>query len=124
MPSTEPDPAAALGRDVERLARHSAAIDQRIGDLEGLLQQLATDVATLAARSGPDGDEGVRAWLLTDDPKRHCCVHRWGARAGCADASSSLWAASAEVKLRGVSVPAGGDHRGCAVVLALWALIP
>jgi transposase len=57
-------------------------------------------------------------------PKRHCCVHRWGARAGCADASSSLWAASAEVKLRWFSVPAGGDHGGCAVVLALWALLP
>jgi hypothetical protein len=56
--------------------------------------------------------------------KRHCCVHRWGARAGCADASSSLWAASAEVKFRWISVPAGGDHRGCAVVLALWALVP
>ena len=54
----------------------------------------------------------------------HCCVHRWRARAGCADASSSLWAASAEVKLRWVSVPAGGDHGGCAVVLALWALVP
>ena len=55
---------------------------------------------------------------------RGYCVHRWGARAGCADASSSLWAASAEVKLRWVSVPAGGDHGGCAVVLALWALVP
>src|SRR6185312_1395290 len=43
-----------------------------------------------------------------------------GGRTGCADASSSLWAASAEVKLRWVSVPAGGDHRDCAVVLALW----
>ncbi|MGH3976544.1 MAG: hypothetical protein ACRDS9_24980, partial [Pseudonocardiaceae bacterium] len=28
----------------------------------------ATDVATLAARSAPDGDEAVRSWLLTTDP--------------------------------------------------------
>src|SRR3978361_2075025 len=53
--------------------------------------------------------------MAIDQRRGYCCVHRWGARAGCADASSSLWAASAEVKLRWFSVPAGGDHGGCAV---------
>jgi hypothetical protein len=41
------------------------------------------------------------------------------ARAGCADASSPLSAASAEVKLRWVPISSGGDHGGCALVLAL-----
>ena len=64
------DPAGqALGREVERLARRSVAVEERVGELADLLQQLATDVATLAARAGPDGDEAVRAWLLTDDPQ-------------------------------------------------------
>jgi len=59
----------ALGREVQRLTRSHTAVEQRIGDLEGLLQQLATDVTTLVSRAGPDGDEAVRAWLLTTDPK-------------------------------------------------------
>lgn len=64
------DPAGlALGREAERLARRSVAVEERVGELADLLQQLATDVATLAARVGPDGDEAVRAWLLTDDPQ-------------------------------------------------------
>lgn len=68
-PATEPDPAViALGREVERLTRRSVAVENRIDELADLLQQLATDVATLAARAAPDGDEAVRAWLLTDDP--------------------------------------------------------
>jgi hypothetical protein len=67
-PATEPDQTViALGREVERLTRRSVAVETRIDELADLLQQLATDVATLAARSGPDGDEAVRAWLLTDD---------------------------------------------------------
>ncbi len=71
MPSpTEPDPAVvALGREVQRLTRSHATVDERVGELADLLQMLATDVATLAARSAPDGDEAVRAWLLTTDPK-------------------------------------------------------
>jgi hypothetical protein len=69
MPATtEPDPTViALGREVEWLTRRSGAVETRIDELADLLQQLATDVATLAARAGPDGDEAVRAWLLTDD---------------------------------------------------------
>lgn len=66
---TGPDPVHTLAADVERLARRSVAVEERIGELEGLLQQLATDVATLVSRSSPDGDGGVRAWLLTTDPK-------------------------------------------------------
>lgn len=69
MPSpTEPDPVVvALGREVQRLTRSHTATEERVGELADLLQMLATDVATLAARSGPDGDEAVRAWLLTTD---------------------------------------------------------
>lgn len=58
----------ALGREVERLAHRAVAVEERVGELADLLQQLATDVATLAARAGPDGDEAVRAWLLTNEP--------------------------------------------------------
>ena len=69
MPSpTEPDPAVvALGREVQRLTRSHTTLDDRVGELADLLQQLATDVATLVSRAGPDGDEAVRAWLLTTD---------------------------------------------------------
>ncbi|MGH3783656.1 MAG: hypothetical protein ACRDRO_24295, partial [Pseudonocardiaceae bacterium] len=83
----------------------------------GMVERGRAEVAAAGA-----GNVVLREGLAQDSG--HCCVHRWGARAGCADASSSLCAASAEVKLRWVSVPAGGDHGGCAVVLALWALVP
>ena len=68
-----PDPAVvALGRTVERTVR-------RIGELDGHVHQLATDVHALATRlSAPaaaddetaadDGPPPVRSWLLADDP--------------------------------------------------------
>ncbi|MGH3963019.1 MAG: hypothetical protein ACRDRY_07185 [Pseudonocardiaceae bacterium] len=66
----EPDPAlVALGREVQRLTRSQTTVQERVGELADLLGMLATDVATLAARAGPEGDEAVRAWLLTTDPR-------------------------------------------------------
>src|SRR5947209_3601682 len=59
-----------------------------------------------------------------DDLAGHCCVCRWTARAGCVDAFLPRPVASANVELRWIPVPAGGDHGGCALVLALWALLP
>ncbi|MGH3718319.1 MAG: hypothetical protein ACRDRI_05635 [Pseudonocardiaceae bacterium] len=69
MTGDGPDPAlVALGREVQRLTHAHADAVARVEELTELLTQLATDVATLAARSAPDGDEAVRAWLLTSDP--------------------------------------------------------
>ncbi|MGH3867248.1 MAG: hypothetical protein ACRDQ4_14115 [Pseudonocardiaceae bacterium] len=63
------DPAVvALGRKVQRLTRGQAGVVAQVDELAGLLGQLATDVATLAARCAPEGDEAVRSWLLTTDP--------------------------------------------------------
>ncbi|MEO7194310.1 MAG: hypothetical protein ABIZ05_05730 [Pseudonocardiaceae bacterium] len=63
------DPAlVAFGREVQRLTRGQAVVGARVDELAELLAQLATDVATLAARSAPEGDEAVRSWLLTTDP--------------------------------------------------------
>ncbi|MGH3828490.1 MAG: hypothetical protein ACRDQX_15165 [Pseudonocardiaceae bacterium] len=63
------DPAVvALGREVQRLTRNQTVVGARVEELAELLSQLATDVATLAARSAPDGDEAVRSWLLTTNP--------------------------------------------------------
>ncbi|MGH8574348.1 MAG: hypothetical protein ACREX8_17490, partial [Gammaproteobacteria bacterium] len=68
-PPPEPDLAVlALGREVQRLTRSQAVVEERVGELADLLGMLATDVATLASRAGPEGDEAVRAWLLTTDP--------------------------------------------------------
>ncbi|MGH3770199.1 MAG: hypothetical protein ACRDRW_02170 [Pseudonocardiaceae bacterium] len=69
MTGDGPDPAVvALGREVQRLTRAHADAVARVEELAELLTQLPTDVTTLAARSAPDGDEAVRAWLLTSDP--------------------------------------------------------
>lgn len=54
----------------------------------------------------------------------HCCVRRWEARAGCADASSLLSDARAAVQLRWIPVPAGCDLGGSALVPALRAFLP
>lgn len=56
--------AAGLGREVERLAR-------RQGELEGLVQRLAEDIATCAPPAGGDEEpSGLRPWLTADDPER------------------------------------------------------
>lgn len=65
----DPTHQPGLAADVERLARRVATDTTRINALAELLTQLATDVATLAARSAPDGDDAVRAWLLTEVPE-------------------------------------------------------
>lgn len=70
MTPTGADPGGALGREVERVARRVVAVETRIDELAELLEQLATDVATLVARAGPSEDEAVRAWLLTEDPEQ------------------------------------------------------
>ncbi|MCA1697106.1 MAG: hypothetical protein LC749_21655, partial [Actinobacteria bacterium] len=67
MTPTDANSPAALGREVERLTRRSKANEKRAEELAELLATLATDVTTLVARE-PGGDEGVRAWLLTEDP--------------------------------------------------------
>lgn len=64
MAPTDPDPREVLlafGRQLERTTR-------RTDDLEELLTQLATDVATLVTRDGPNDGGAPRSWLLTDDP--------------------------------------------------------
>ena len=71
MTAPDPDPrVAALGREVERVAR-------RVDNMELLLRQLAADVAGLARvlepsspEDGEDDDTGtgaVRSWLLGED---------------------------------------------------------
>lgn len=65
MAPTDPDPRdilLAFGRQLERTTH-------RVDDLDELLTQLATDVATLVSRTGPHDDGGPpRSWLLTEDP--------------------------------------------------------
>ncbi len=64
MAPADPDPrevVLAFGRQLERTTR-------RVDDLDGLLTQLATDVATLVSREGPNDGGPPRSWLLTDDP--------------------------------------------------------
>jgi hypothetical protein len=70
MTSPQDGPGVALGRELERLTRRLGAAEARTGELADLLEQLATDVATLVARTGPGQDEEVRAWLLTEDPQQ------------------------------------------------------
>jgi hypothetical protein len=64
----DPSPVLALGREVERLTRRSAAHDVRIEDLAALLQQLATDLTTLAPTTTTTPEPPVRSWLLGQDP--------------------------------------------------------
>jgi len=66
----------------------------------------------------------VRVGLLLRQLPRHCCVHRCEAQAGCVDASLPLSVTSAEVNLCWVSFPAIGAHSGCALVVALGAVVP
>jgi hypothetical protein len=66
--SADENPGAALGRELERLTRRVGSLEIRIDEFAQLLEQLATDVATLLTRAGPDEDDMVRAWLLTEDP--------------------------------------------------------
>lgn len=65
MPPTDPGPARetllAFGRHLDRTTR-------RVGELDELLTQLATDVATLVSRAGPNEGGPPRSWLLTEDP--------------------------------------------------------
>jgi hypothetical protein len=68
--SPQDGPGVALGRELERLTRRVGAAEARTGELADLLEQLATDVATLVARAGPGQDEEVRAWLLIEDPQQ------------------------------------------------------
>jgi hypothetical protein len=57
------DRVTAIARQQERLARRVQAIDDAVA-------QLATDVQTLVARSGPTDGGPPMAWLLQDDPGR------------------------------------------------------
>lgn len=68
MASADAAAVLALGRELDRVTARQAAVEQQCSELAGLLEQLATDVATLAPRAGPPQDEGVRSWLLTEDP--------------------------------------------------------
>lgn len=68
MSATEQDPAlVALAREMEGIGR-------RVGQLEELIEHLATDITTLATRlAGPDLDDDtvrMRSWLLAQDSHR------------------------------------------------------
>lgn len=60
--------AAALAGELDRQARRVTALENRAGDIEGAVQSLACDVATLAAYVAPGGDKALRSWLLAEDP--------------------------------------------------------
>lgn len=55
-------PLVAFGRALERT-------DRRVTTLDELMTQLATDVATLVARAGPDKGGPPTSWLLCNDPE-------------------------------------------------------
>lgn len=69
MASSDPTKqAAALTGELDRQGRRVTALENRAGDIEGAMQSLAGDVATLAAYVAPGGDKALRSWLLAEDP--------------------------------------------------------
>jgi hypothetical protein len=101
--------------------------ENRIKELErgsprwphGTVWTLCSYLEQRLAAASPDLLQEMIASLANAMMSGHCCVRRWRAGAGCADASSPLSAASAAVQLRRVPASAGGDHRGGALVPAL-----
>jgi len=66
------DPAkqtVALAGELDRQGRRITALEHRAGDIEGAVQSLACDVATLASYVAPGGDKTLRSWLLTTNPE-------------------------------------------------------
>jgi len=59
----------ALAGELDRQGRRITALENRAGDIEGAVQSLACDVATLASYVAPGGDKKLRSWLLVDNPK-------------------------------------------------------
>ena len=76
------------------------------------------------------GFDGIVRVLLHDVARGgqqligHCCIGDQRKRAGWVDASSPSPSVRTEIRLRRVSVPAGDDHLGGAVVPALRAVLP
>src|SRR5437763_15590540 len=70
MASVDPaKQAAALAGELDRHGRRITTLENRAGDIEGVVQSLATDVATLAAYVAPDGAKKRRPWLWASAPK-------------------------------------------------------
>ena len=70
MASVDPaKQAAALAGELDRQGRRITALENRAGDIEGTVQSLACDVATLASYVAPGGDKTLRSWLLADNPE-------------------------------------------------------
>lgn len=70
MPTSDPaKQATALAGELDRQGRRITTLENRAGDLEGAVQSLACDVATLTSYVAPGGDKKLRSWLLADDPE-------------------------------------------------------
>ena len=66
-----PDPrVVALARDVERLARHIADLDERQADLDGLVRRMAEDLALLLPAEEDAEPRALPSWLATLDRER------------------------------------------------------
>jgi NAD(P)-dependent dehydrogenase (short-subunit alcohol dehydrogenase family) len=123
---------ASAGAEVTLAVRDLAAGQRTAADITATTGNTAIHVSRLDLADQDSIAAFAAGWstplhLLVNNAgvmARHRCIGDHRRRAGWVDASSPCPSARAEVYLRRVSVPAGGDHLGGAVVPALRTLLP